>query len=64
MNTSTFKQTLITIAAIFACSATVGAQEKQLLDTFQTTISGYTDVELVEELKRRSLAVEGPEWGP
>ena len=40
------------------------AQEKQLLDTFQTTISGYTDVELVEELKRRSLAVEGPEWGP
>jgi hypothetical protein len=40
------------------------AQEKQLLETFQRTTSGYTDVELVEELKRRSLAVEGPEWGP
>jgi hypothetical protein len=40
------------------------AYEKQAIESFQTTISGYTDVELVEELKRRSLEVEGPEWGP
>jgi hypothetical protein len=39
-------------------------QERQLIADFQSDSSGYTDVELVEELKRRSLSVEGPEWGP
>ena len=40
------------------------APEKLLIETFQADTSGYTDVDLVEELKRRSLTAEGPEWGP
>ena len=40
------------------------AQEKDIIESYQTSISDHTDVELVEELKRRSLDVEGPEWGP
>jgi len=40
------------------------AQEKQWIEDFQADTSDKTDAELVEELKRRSLSVEGPEWGP
>ena len=40
------------------------AQEKKWIEDFQSDTHGKTDVKLVEELKRRSLSVEGPEWGP
>jgi len=40
------------------------SQEKLLIETFQSDTSGYTDGDLLEELKRRSLTAEGPEWGP
>ena len=40
------------------------AQEKEAIEKYKTDINGYTDADLVEELKRRSLAVQGPEWGP
>ena len=40
------------------------AEEKHSIEMFQSTIGGYSDVDLVEELKRRSLSVEGPECGP
>ena len=40
------------------------AQEKEAIENYKRDISELTDVELVEELKRRSLSAQGPEWGP
>jgi len=44
--------------------ADLTAQEKEWIEDFQVGTHHDTDVELVEKLKRRSLDVEGPEWGP
>jgi len=40
------------------------AKQKQWIEDFQAETEKNTDVELVEELKRRSLSLEGPDWGP
>jgi hypothetical protein len=40
------------------------AQEKEAIEYYKAGISSYTDGELVEELKRFSLSVQGPQWGP
>jgi len=39
-------------------------QEKDLASKFQSDTSGYSDADLVEELKRRSLGAGYAEWGP
>ena len=40
------------------------APERELIADYKRDISGYTDAELVEELKRRSLSVQNANWGP
>jgi hypothetical protein len=39
-------------------------QEKEAIEKYKTDIGDYTDAQLLEELKRISLSVKGPEWGP
>ena len=39
-------------------------REKRSLESFQTYINDLTDVQLVEELKNRSLGTNVEEWGP
>ena len=39
-------------------------REKRSLESFQTYIHDLTDVQLVEELKNRSLGTNVEEWGP
>jgi hypothetical protein len=39
-------------------------QEKEAIERYKTDIGDYTDAQLLEELKRISLSVKGPEWGP
>ena len=49
MNTSTLKQTLITIAAIFACGVTVAAQETPAPNADSLAKKYFTDVVLVNQ---------------
>jgi hypothetical protein len=39
-------------------------REQRSLESFQTYINDLTDVQLVEELKNRSLGTNVEEWGP
>jgi hypothetical protein len=39
-------------------------QEKEGIELFRTFIYDLTDVQLVEELKQRSLGTKAEEWGP
>lgn len=39
-------------------------REKRSLESFQTYVHDLTDVQLVEELKNRSLGTNVEEWGP
>jgi hypothetical protein len=40
------------------------AREKGNIESFQSSINDLTDVQLVEELKKRSLGTNVEEWGP